>query len=118
MQYLIVKREKEDLQIVNLSLEQRLGDAQSKAEKVPALEMEKKRLIEKEQYYGQQIELAKKEIDMLRDKEKELQAKLTDMENNPQFMSRDSMRASTKKMGGLPSTTNAQSRQSRTSQYF
>ena len=40
----MIKREKDDLQVVNQSLEKRLGDAQSKAEKVPALELEKKRL--------------------------------------------------------------------------
>eukprot|EP00347_Sterkiella_histriomuscorum_P006662 403351912 len=116
MHFLMLKREKDDLTVVNQSLEQRLGDAQSKAEKVPALEMEKKRLIEKEAYYNQQMELAKKEIDILREKEKDLQSKVTDMETNP-LMSRDSMRASVKKTA-LPSTTNAQARQSRTSQYF
>lgn len=67
--------------------------------------MEKKRLIEKESYYSQQMEMAKKEIEMLREKEKDLQGKVTEMENNP-LMSRDSMRASVKKQN-LPSTTNA-----------
>lgn len=51
MQYLILKREKEEMLAVNSSLEKRLGDVQSKAEKVPALEMEKKRLQEKETYF-------------------------------------------------------------------
>lgn len=67
--------------------------------------MEKKRLIEKESYYSQQMALANKELDVLREREKDLQTKLTEMENNP-MMSRDSMRASIKKQG-LPSTTNA-----------
>lgn len=44
MQYLMLKREKEEMHTVNSALEKRLGDAISKAEKVPALEMEKKRL--------------------------------------------------------------------------
>jgi len=43
-----------------------LGDAQAKAEKVPALEIEKKRLVEKEQHYTQLIENSKREIDNLR----------------------------------------------------
>ena len=51
MQYLMIKREKDDLQVVNQSLEKRLGDSQSKAEKVPVLEMERKRLQDKEVYY-------------------------------------------------------------------
>ena len=76
MQYLLVKREKDDLQVVNQSLEKRLGDSQSKAEKVPVLEMEKKRLQDKEGYYVQQQDVAKKEIETLREKEKELQQKL------------------------------------------
>ncbi|CDW91225.1 UNKNOWN [Stylonychia lemnae] len=116
MQFLMLKREKDDLSVVNQSLEQRLGDAQSKAEKVPALEMEKKRLIEKESYYSQQIEMAKKEIENLREKEKDLQGKLADFENNP-VLARELNRSSTKRMV-MQSTTNAQTRQSRTSQYF
>jgi len=51
MQYLILKREKDEILVVNSSLEKRLSDAQSKAEKVPALEIEKKRLVEKDQHH-------------------------------------------------------------------
>jgi hypothetical protein len=39
MQYLVLKRDKDDMAVVNESLEKRLGDAQSKAERVPALEI-------------------------------------------------------------------------------
>ena len=48
MQYLILKKQKDDLFVVNQSLEVRLADAQARAEKVPALEIEKKRLVDKE----------------------------------------------------------------------
>jgi hypothetical protein len=48
-QQMMIKREREELAMIKQSLEARLTEALSKAEAVPNLEMEKKRLIEKEQ---------------------------------------------------------------------
>ena len=115
LQALLLKREKDDLIVVSQALEQRLGDAQSKAEKVPALEMERKRLLEKEAYYNQQLDHAKRELEALREREKELQAKVTELETNP-ALAREMARQSVKKQ--QTSTTNASARQQRTSQYF
>lgn len=78
---MILKREKDELSVVNQSLDNRLSEALMRADQIPTLEMDKKRLIEKEKVYNQQIEQAKKELEAMRDKEKELQAKVDDLEN-------------------------------------
>lgn len=80
MQFLILKREKDEILVVNSSLEKRLSDAQSKAEKVPALEIEKKRLVEKDQHHASQFELSRKEIESLKEKEKTLKERLSETE--------------------------------------
>jgi hypothetical protein len=43
--YLILKKEKEEASLVNKSLEKRLAEAISKAERLPALEIEKQTWI-------------------------------------------------------------------------
>ena len=48
---------------------------------MPALEIEKKRFVEKEQHYMQQIEQAKKELESIREREKDLKDKLNESEN-------------------------------------
>lgn len=45
---MLLKREKEELSTVNASLESRLSEALMKAEQVPTLELDKKRLQERE----------------------------------------------------------------------
>jgi hypothetical protein len=45
---ILLKREKEELTVIRSSLEARLSDALTKAESVPQLEIEKKRLLDKE----------------------------------------------------------------------
>ena len=45
---ILLKREKEELNVIRSSLEARLSDALTKAESVPQLEIEKKRLLDKE----------------------------------------------------------------------
>lgn len=52
-QQLILKREKDELTVVNQSLESRLSESIMKADQVPVLEMEKKRLLEKESLHSQ-----------------------------------------------------------------
>lgn len=51
MAYLHLKKEKDEIYVINQSLEKRLGDAQNKAEKVPALEIEKKALMDREKHF-------------------------------------------------------------------
>ena len=67
--------------------------------------MEKKRLVEKEIYYAQQIEKANKDMEALREKERDLQGKINDYENNP-MLARELNRSSTKKMV-MQTSTNA-----------
>lgn len=107
-QQLILKREKEELSAVNSSLESRLSEALMKAEQVPTLEIDKKRLLEKEQAYGQQIEQVRKELETQREKEKELQKKIEEMENNPVMMPMPSSKASyMKKIPTIQTPSNA-----------
>jgi hypothetical protein len=48
MQQMMIRREKEELAVIKGSLESRLSEALVKAEMVPTLEVEKKRMLEKE----------------------------------------------------------------------
>jgi hypothetical protein len=83
--------------------------------------MDKKRLIEKEKVYNQQIEQAKKELEAMREKEKDLQAKVDDLENTAIAAGTPSNKHGFKKM--LPTVTtpsNQSNQQKRTStaEYF
>jgi len=93
-----------------------------RADQIPTLEMDKKRLIEKEKVYNQQIEQAKKELEAMRDKEKELQAKVDDLENSAIAAGTPS-----NKQGGFkkmlptvatPSSQSNQQRRTSTAEYF
>lgn len=44
------------MQVINSTLEKRLSDANLKADKLTALEIEKKRFLEKEEHTNKQIE--------------------------------------------------------------
>ncbi len=55
---MVIKREKEELVAIRGSLEARLSDALVRAESVPTLEMENKRLLEIESLRIKQMEKA------------------------------------------------------------
>jgi phage shock protein A len=80
---LLLKREKDELQVMNSALESRISDALLKADMVARLEIDNKRMAEKEVAFLRQFDEAKKEIDSLRDKEKDLKKKVEELESNP-----------------------------------
>ncbi len=100
-------------------MEKRLSDAQSKAERVPALEIEKKGLVEKEQHYRQQIDLVKKELEAAQERELDMQTKLRDVEGKMAqgggSPGNGGIRDSIKRTSVVNSH---QSRNNRTAQYF
>jgi len=81
LEYLKLEKELKEIKILKGSLEKRLGESQQKIERVGQLEIEKKRLLEKEKIYHDSIENLRLECDQHIQKIKELTEKLAALEN-------------------------------------
>jgi len=77
-----LKREKDELAVVNQSIEARLSEALHKVDQIAIMEMDKKRMQDREIILNQEIERAKKEIENFREKEKEFIKKIEEAEIN------------------------------------
>jgi glutamyl-tRNA reductase len=77
-----LKREKDELAVVNQSIEARLSEALHKVDQIAIMEMDKKRMQDREIIPNQEIERAKKEIENFREERKEFIKKIEEAEIN------------------------------------